>query len=391
MQMAPPGGASQLRPQTATAGALVFRGEEIELAGWRRAARQQQRCWWSRSPPGSRHGAVARAWPVRAGPARRRCASGLAGSSEPVAAMRDRFDLACRVRAAATMAFHTALRVTASSAASAAPDTKRGAPLLGGARAGQPLQHAAWPAASRRVPAARQRYLGQHAAHAAAAEPLDHRDRRDQWRAPAPRSRRALRIDRASAARMRTSPVAVPPAAGTSSMLPAKLCSCASSSSSSVATGRSAGARPALRAALGCDPFEAHTGDGRADPQQHVGVIHGHAVRRWPHRTDTARSPSAAPIRAAALVGARRTAGIGDARAMIEHEAARALEEAAAAFFDAESRCAAARRNPSCCLHRIDHRFAPFGTAHRIVHGIQHHGAIGVEAHPVVGEHGIGL
>ena len=80
------------------------------------------------------------------------------------------------------------------------------------------------------------------------------------------------------------------------------------------------------------DAFRAHRGEARTDAHQHVGVIDRRAARIDRFERDDVVVELLREIAEHIQIGARRHARIGDAMHAIEHEAAGAFEELAAAF-----------------------------------------------------------
>jgi hypothetical protein len=75
---------------------------------------------------------------------------------------------------------------------------------------------------------------------------------------------------------------------------------------------------------------------------------------------------------------------------VIEHQAARAFEEAPFLFMMREID-GATNLESGLPRHGVDHFPAPFAAAAGRLHGIQHHGAVGVKADPVVRKYGVGI
>ena len=91
------------------------------------------------------------------------------------------------------------------------------------------------------------------------------------------------------------------------------------------------------------------------------------------------------PLGTSCRVGARRGAGVHNARSVIEHEAPGALEEHPLPFVVSQIE---EMRDPEAQLldDRLDHRLAALGPAARACQRIEDQRAVLMEAHPVVGE-----
>src|SRR6185369_3003925 len=90
------------------------------------------------------------------------------------------------------------------------------------------------------------------------------------------------------------------------------------------------------------------------------------------------------------LVGARRTAGVGHACRVVQHQAASAFQESTRFLMIGEIEDAA-HLESRFAHHRVDDFGAALCATVLSVHRIQHHGAVSVEAHPVVWENGVGF
>ena len=96
----------------------------------------------------------------------------------------------------------------------------------------------------------------------------------------------------------------------------------------------------------------------------------------------------ATPLPDEGFIGPWRPAGICNAFAVVQHEASGPFQEATFGFVVRQVDAAGFLESqlPGCCLDQI---VVPFAPPVGRVHGIKHHGPVGVEAHPVVGKDGI--